>query len=182
MPSSLAEQLSKEELQKYVTLLEKAQLSPHDVFEEVKEFQKRHPTLPEALNLLTYLYIRKRNLKKVDELILECYEKFPHYLFARINYADLCLRKRKFKKIPEIFSSFNLADLYPEKEIFHYTEVRGFMVTLGFYHHSMNKKNEARECLEQAKEVDPDHPSVELLEKKLRPNLLKRLLRIGKKK
>lgn len=182
MPDSLSQKLPQKDLKKYISLLETAQLNPHGVFEEIKELQQKYPNLPELLNLLTYVTIRKRDLKKADELIVENYEKNPNYLYARINYADLALRKKQWKKIPEIFSSFNLKDLYPEKQVFHYTEFRGFMVTLGFYHHAMNKKNEARECLDHAKKVDPDHPSVQLLEKKLKPNLLQRLLRLGRKK
>lgn len=180
MPSTLSKRLSAEDLQTYTSLLEKAQLFPYSAFDEVKSFQERYPDLPEALNLLTYVYIRRRDIQRAEKLIQENFEKYPDYLFARVNYADLCVRKKEYEKIPEIFPSFNLKDLYPEKQVFHVTEFRGFMVTLGFYHHAMNKKKEAQECLDLAKKVDPDHESVKLLEKKLRPNLLKRLLRFKK--
>lgn len=180
MPSTLSNRLSPEDLQIYTSLLEKAQLFPYSAFDEVKSFQERHPQLPEALNLLTYVYLKRRDVQKAEQLIQENFKQNPDYLFARINYADLCVRKKEFEKIPEIFPSFNLKVLYPEKEVFHVTEFRGFMVTLGFYHQAMNKKKESQDCLDLAKKVDPDHESVKLLEKKLRPNLLKRLLRLKK--
>ncbi|HSX04593.1 MAG TPA: hypothetical protein VLG76_07690 [Rhabdochlamydiaceae bacterium] len=178
MPSDLSKKLSNAELKHYIALLEKAQFYPHRAFEEVKEFQSKHPDLPEAMNLLTFVTIQKKEIAKAEKMIQESYEKFPHYLFARINYADQCLRKKQLQKIPEIFSSFNLKDLYPEKRVFHYSEFRGFMVTLGFYHLTLKNRKEAKECLDHAKKADPDHSSVKLLEKKLRPNLFKRLLRL----
>jgi len=169
MPSSLAERISKEDLKTFISLLDKAQFSPRKTLRAVEEFQEEHPDLPEALNLLSYVYIHTRQIAKAERLIEQTYEKYPQYFFARINFADQCLRKKKFEKIPQIFPDFNLKKLYPEKKIFHYLEFRGFLIVLGFYFRAMGNKSEAKNCLSVAKEIDPDHSSVKLLEKKLFP-------------
>lgn len=179
MPSTLEKRLSKQELKTYIHLLEQAQYYPHKVFDEIKTFYENHPDLPEALNLLTYLYIQKKQLAKAEELTEENYKKNPDYLFARINYADQCLRKKQPAKVAEIFPSFDLKELYPKREMFHFAEFRGFMVMLGFYHLALKNKKKAKECLELALQADPDHSSVKLLQKKLRPNLLIRLVQLA---
>ncbi|HSX12146.1 MAG TPA: hypothetical protein VLF61_01490 [Rhabdochlamydiaceae bacterium] len=174
MPSSLAQKLSPADLKTYVALLEQAQFYPHRVFEEVKTFQEKHPDLPEAANLLIYLYIQKKELVKAEKLTQENYEKFPDYLFARINYADQCLRKKQWDQIPKIFPSFHLRELYPEKKLFHFSEFRGFMVTMGLYYLALKNRAAAKEYLDHARLADPDHSSVKLLEKKLRANFIMR--------
>jgi tetratricopeptide (TPR) repeat protein len=176
MPSTLEKRLSKEALKTYIHLLEQAQFYPHKVFDEVKEFYENHSDLPEAMNLLTYLYIQKKQIAKAEELTEENYKKNPDYLFARINYADQCLRKKQPEKVAEIFPSFHLKELYPKREVFHFAEFRGFMVTLGFYYLALKNKKKSKECLDFALQADPDHSSVKLLQKKLRPNLLLRLM------
>ncbi len=174
MPEFLAEKLNPKDLKEYIYLLEQAQFYPHRHFDEILQFQKRHPDLPEAANLLAFVYIQKKEIQKAEDLICENYEKFPHYLFAKINYADQLLRKKMVDKIPEIFPGFNLKKLYPERKLFHYTEFRGFMVTLGFYHLALKNRKAAKSCLSNAKKVDPDHSSIKLLEKKLKMRFLLR--------
>lgn len=181
MPNALTQRLSSADLKTYVSLLEQAQFYPHRVFEQVKAFQETHLDLPEAANLLAYLYIKRKEIAKAEQLVQENYEKFPDYLFAKINYADQCLRKKQLHKIPEIFPSFHLKELYPEKKLFHFTEFRGFMVTLGLYYLGIKNKKMACLYLDYAKEADPDHSSVKLLEKKLEPNFVFRFWKKIKK-
>lgn len=169
MPSSLAQRISKEELALFLELLEKAQYLPRKTLSAVEEFQRKHPELPEALNLLSYVYIHTKQITKAEALIEQTYSRFPEYLFARINFADQCLRKKHFEKIPQIFPEFNLQKLFPDKTIYHYLEFRGFITVVGFYHLAMHQKSIAKSCLALAKELDPDHSSVKLLEKKLYP-------------
>jgi len=57
-------------------------------------------------------------------LIQELYEKYPDYLFAKIQYVGLYLRNKNFQKIPVIFNNkFDLQLLYTERKVFHISEM-----------------------------------------------------------
>lgn len=149
-------------------LFAQANETPKAVKERLEGFYKTHPDLPEVANLLTYVYIQLKDLKKAEALILESYEKHPTHLIARINYADQCLRNKKKELVPAIFgNTFDLFKLYPEKKLFHISEYRGFLVLMGFYHLAIKERAKAEEYYLQACRADLTHPSVIALEKKL---------------
>ena len=166
--SHLKKKFSTEELNFFLDLYAQTQENPRKTKQKVENFRLKHPSHPEVLNLLTFIYLSKKKVKKANQLIRENYEKNPYYIFARINYADLCLRQRQHQKIPEIFNKkFNLPDLYPEKKEFHVSEFRGFMVLMGFYHLALGKRDAAEGYHYLASRVDPNHPNTKILEKKL---------------
>jgi hypothetical protein len=169
----LKEKLSKQELKSFLSLYEEAQDNPKATLPKLLEFSEAHPDLPVVSNLLTYVYIRLRKVGKAHNLIEETYRSHPAYLIAKINYADLLLRRKKFRQVPALFDGiFDLSQLYPEKTAFHYSEFRGFMVAMGFYHHAIRAKELALECYRLAVLTDPRHPSVLALEKKVFPRTL----------
>jgi tetratricopeptide (TPR) repeat protein len=174
--------LSQEERHEYDRLYEQALRAPKELLPAILEFRQKHSDLPEIENLLAVVHLYLREIDKVEKLIEESYKKFPSYLFARINYADQCLRKKKPQLVPGIFDHhFELSSLYPEKESFHISEFRGFMVLMGLYFLSIREKDKAEKYYHLALEADPQHPSVRLLEKKLfRQPFLKRVARFLK--
>ncbi len=184
LPTQGLATLAAEDRQEYDRLYAQALKSPKETRPAIEEFRKKHPELPEMENLLAVCHLYLREIDQVEKLIEESYRKFPNYLFARINYADQCLRKKKTGSIPEIFNhTFELSNLYPEKSFFHVSEFRGFMVLMGLYHLSIKEKKTAERYYSLAREADPQHPSVRALQKKLfHVPLVKRIarfLRIG---
>lgn len=166
--SHLKKKFSQKELQKFLELYALAQEKPRRARKEIEAFRNDHPDHPEVLNLLTYLYIFSRKIRKGDQLIEENYKKNPEYFIGKINFADLCLRRKNPEKIPEIFNhKWNLTEMFPSKKIFHISEFRGFMIIMGLYHLSIGKR-EAAECYHYlAARVSPSHPSTRMLAKKL---------------
>lgn len=148
----------------FANLYTKVQEDPLKHISALEAFVKKHPEFPQGANLLTFAYLRLKRKKEAEELIEKTYRDHPDYLIARINYADQLLRKGRKERIPEIFGG-NL-DLPDQKE-FHYAEFRGFMVLMGFYHLEIGQKEKAEEYYEFAFQVDPLHPSVAALEKRL---------------
>lgn len=137
-----------------------------------------YPSSPEIKNLLNFLYVKLKKLKKAEALILEAYQAHPDDIITKINYADSCLRKHEIKKIPIIFNNaFDLKLLYPSREVFHISEFRGFMTLMGFYHLAIKEREQA-ECYHYlARRVDPHHPAVRLLTRSLYyKNLFKKLI------
>jgi len=179
MPQALKKTLSKEELTNYLQLLEEVQKTPKKVYEKVKAFCQNHLDVPEIINLLTFAHIRNRQIKEAEKLIRETFENYPHYLFARINYADQCLRKKKLEKIPELFPSYSLKELCPDKRVFHTSEFRGFMVFMSYYFLALEDKEKALLYFSAAKEADPADLGVIYLERKLfRVPFLKKIGRL----
>lgn len=156
------------ELKEYLTLYEKAQANPKAVEKELENFQKKHPFLPEVYNLLSYVFIQRKKIKKAEKFIQENYFKNPDNLFAKINYADQCLRKNKAFKIPEIFNlKMHLAEIYPSRAVFHFSEVIGFTCLMGLYHLKLNQREIAIDYCAYAKLIDSNDQTVLHLEKKI---------------
>lgn len=150
------------------TLYDKVQEDPRLHTEALKQLHQRCPNVPEIANLLTFAYFRLKKNKLAEDLIEQTWKSHPHNLIARINYAELALRFGKKESIPEIFENcFELSQLYPHRDTFHYGEFRGFMTVMGFYHLENKEREKAEECYQLAFQVDPLHSSVAALEKRL---------------
>ncbi len=165
----LSKNFSKQEKETFSRLLQAAQVEPRKAYKEIKEWTKK---APEIDNLLTYIYLQHKQVRKAEILTRKSFETYPDYLFVKINYADQCLRKNQLNKIPEIFPSCSLQELFPTRTSFHVSEFRGFMVLMSHYHIKLKKRPQAIEFYEKAVEADPAHPSVIFLEKKLKPKSL----------
>ena len=158
--------------EEYLILLEAAQKSPKSALAEVEKFYQAHSDYPEIANLMSFVYLRVEKIKEAEALILASYEKYPAYFFAKINYADQCLRKDRALEIPKIFSGYSFAN-----RMHHYSEIRGFAVVMGFYHLGLQDKGKAEEFYRLALELDPQHASVVLLRKKIfKTSFLKKIL------
>lgn len=103
MQVSLKEKLKEDELKKYLELLEAVQKKPRSVYSEVKTFGEKHSDVAEVINLLTFAHIQNHRIAEAEKLIEDTYQKHPEYLFARINYADQCIRKKKLEMVEELF-------------------------------------------------------------------------------
>lgn len=164
----LSKVFSPSELKEYLSLYEKAQEDPKSALKDVEALQKKHPHLPEIYNLLSYCLILQKKVRRAEKLTLENYEKNPDYLFAKINYADQCLRKKKTSKIPEIFENkMSLTDLYPDRELYHYSELLGYVCVMGFYFLSLGQKGKALDYCAYGKLIDSNDETLILLEKKI---------------
>jgi len=158
-------QISFEPLEKsqlYLELFELSQKKPKEALAKIGI-----PSSPEIANLKAYIYLKAKKLRKAEAAIKNAYRGFPFYLPAMVNYADLCLRHKKREEIPHIFPNFDLASLFPDRRLFHFSEFRGFMTAMGFYHLAISDRTKAELYYVLATKADPLHPSVEALEKKI---------------
>ena len=172
---SLSKHFSKTDQKKFQDLLHEAQIYPKKAYQTALNWKKEEASIQELDNLLTYLHLKNRQIKLAEILIQESYQKYPDYFFAKINYADQCLRKKKTAQIPLIFSSFDLQTLFPKRKSFHVSEYRGFMTLMSHYHLFLDDQGSAKKYYQYAYEADPLHPSVIFLEIVLnRKNLLKK--------
>ena len=164
----LQKHLSPQDFYLFLDLYEKSSCQPKKARPLLEKLLIQHPTLPELYNLLAFVYIRLKKIKKADLTLITAYKTCPDDLLTKINYADYCLRRRKIHEVLSIFDGHkDLRDLYPSKNTFHLAEFRGFMVVMGHLHLELKDKEKALQYLYLAKKVAPKHPSVLFLQKKL---------------
>lgn len=163
---SLNTVFSQKDQKKFQELLHEAQIHPKQAYAKALKWQSTVHNSKELDNLITYLHLQNKQLEKAENLTLASFQKYPDYLFAKINYADQCLRKNKIDEIPFIFPSFNLKELFPKRTYFHVSEFRGFMMFASHYHLKIKQPALARHYFENARLADPLHPSVLFLERK----------------
>ena len=166
--SKIKQKIPKEDYRLYLHLHKQVETDLNAVLDPLLQIHHKYPHIPEITNLLTYVYFQKKEIKKGEELIAENYKNNPQDLFARINYADHCLRMKKPSLIPELFEGkFDLKLLYPERELFHYSEISGFAILMSFYYFLQAKRETALEFYKVAVQVDPHAKGLIVLEKRL---------------
>ncbi|MBM3191980.1 MAG: hypothetical protein FJZ63_04950 [Chlamydiae bacterium] len=164
----LQKHLSPKDFSLFLDLHEKSSHQPKKTRPLLERLIVQYPTLPELYNLLAFVYIKLKKIKKADLTLVAAYKTCPDDLLTKINYADYCLRHRKIHEVLPIFNGHkDLRDLYPSKNTFHFTEFRGFMVVMSYFHLELKDKEKALQYLYLAQKVAPKHPSVVLLQKKL---------------
>lgn len=174
--SGLDPHLDAKQKKQFQSLFEQAQSDPAKALSELTCFAKQHPHVPMTSNLISFCHLQLKDLASAEKVIEEAYERFPDYFFAKINYADLLLRRKQWKQVPEVFNG-NL-DLSSKQRTFHFSEVRGFMTTMGHYYNSAGMRKHALEAFRIAVQADPTHPSIFTLEKALFYNPLLRWIKI----
>ncbi len=152
----------------FFSLHEQATTPSKKTLKTLEHLLDKYPTHPEILNLAASLYLFSKKQKKANHCIERNYAANPNYLFAKINYADLCLRRKKSANIPAIFNhKESLVALYPQRAVFHVSEFRGFVTVMGLYALALNNRNRASCYHYLAYRIDPHHPSTRVLQKKI---------------
>jgi len=132
--------------------------------------------MPMLYNYLSVAYSVAGQYEKAQALAEENYRRYPDYLFARLNYAEICLAGGEYDKIGEIFEQkFDLKLLYPKRKRFHISEVASFMGLIGVYCFETGERKAAEMYYEVLRQMAPDYPMTKILRRKLFPNLLQRL-------
>ncbi len=151
--------------------------NPKKTIPRLEELRALYPEHPRIYNYLARAYSYLGDLKKAAEMVEENYRRNPRYLFAKINYAEICLQRGETQKIPEIFDhKFDLKLLYPERNTFHVTEAVSFFGMLGLYFIKVNEMKQAERMLTMVEDLDPDAHMTRALRKAIsQANRLHRL-------
>lgn len=134
---------------------------------KIKSKIKKYPNLPGLYNYLSIVYVDSNNSEKAFETTLEIVEKFPDYLFGKINLANFYIEKKQLEKVAEIFESFDITELYPKREVFHEGEIFNFEYMKILYFLEKNEIENATVSLEYLKLVNSDHPILNNIEKRI---------------
>lgn len=138
---------------------------------------KEHPDIVQFQSHLAAACSRVGDTEKARKTVETLIHNEPDYLFAKTNYALLCLEEGQVEKIPEIFNGrYELRSLYPEREVFHVSEVMGFYFVMGRYFHAKGKPEQVDLYLDIMKKLEPDHQMTKALERLRSPELFSNLL------
>jgi hypothetical protein len=176
MPPVISEQLDQ--------LFKIINQEPQEVIPGLTDLVDKYPGVPVLSNLLYAAYSMADEKEKAEQIAYESFINYPDYIFAKINYAQICLLKGDLDKIPQIFQNkFDLKSLYPKRSKFHISEFVSLSGVISIYFYESGQVKTAREIYKSLKEVAPDHEMTKEIRKRIYPSLFRKLLyRIFKKK
>jgi tetratricopeptide (TPR) repeat protein len=162
-------------------LYDTSQRRPQQAIPELLELLEKYPDIPQLYNFLSLAYSRSGQIDKANQVIRKNYRRNPDYLFARLNYAELCMANGDYDKVAEIFDNkFDLKMLYPKRNRFHITEVAGFLGILGLYFVGIGERETAEKHYDILKQIAPRYPTTKALRRRLHPGFWQRqLLRLA---
>ena len=142
-------------------LYEQTQNDPKRSIGRLEEFIGKYPTVPILYNYISVAYSNLNDKKMARYYIRQNYRHNPDYLFAKLNYAGMCIDEGNYEMVPEILDNkLEIKLLYPERDVFHISEVIGFNGIVGLYYAYAGMKKEAEIYCETIDKLDPGHPYV----------------------
>jgi tetratricopeptide (TPR) repeat protein len=156
-------------------------LAQHDPTQAIPELERliaTYPHIPTFYNYLSIAYLQSGDPEKTEACVQEAYRRHPQYLFAKVNYANLCLQKGKIEKVPGIFDhACDLKQLYPHRTRFHVSEFTNFAWVMCRYCCAIGERETAALYYQMLKQVAPRHPMTKHAKRTLSPPFWVRWLR-----
>jgi hypothetical protein len=144
--------------------------TPKDAISELERRVATYPEVPLFANHLTIAYGQAGESEKAEALVVETYQRHPQYLFAKVNYAQICLSKGEVSKVPGIFNhKFDIKELYPHRKRFHIDEFVGFAGVMCNYHCVIGQKNTALLYYNMLQQAASSHPLTRQAKRRLYP-------------
>jgi hypothetical protein len=132
--------------------------------ERIQKVIAKYPRQPQFYNYLATAYTQLGKNTKAREVNRKTYAKFPDYLFAKLGMAQIELSEGNYDKVQYYLGeSLRLEDLYPDRKIFHITEVLNYYMLVGRYYTDLNDLDSAQEILSLLEYVDDESRQAENL-------------------
>lgn len=147
------------------------QEDPRAAVTELRALIEREPS-PMFYNWLSAAYSALRDVEALNDVVRENYRRNPDYLFARVNYAEMCIHGGDLASAREALGAgFDLRPLLGGRKRAHISEVTGFFHAVGLYHLKAGNLDAAEQAYELLKDVAPDEFPTEQLRRMLHPRL-----------
>jgi len=180
LPSPAFDALPEGVRNQYEALRTVAPKTPKMAISQIEPLVEQYPDVPQLLNLLTLAHSAARDHAATEACIRKAYERFPNNVFARLNFAELCLARGELGRIPEIFEgNYDLRALYPDRKVFHVGEVVPFCGLMAEYFHRLQEPEKAEAYFDCMKGVAPKDPMTRKVDRLLHPPLVRRLFGKG---
>ncbi|MEE9214519.1 MAG: DUF1186 domain-containing protein [Thermodesulfobacteriota bacterium] len=120
---------------------------------------KTYPQVPQFKNYLTVAYNLSGNTRKAYECNNWILKEHPNYFFGRINLAAQYFEQKEYDKIPEVLGDLmEIKALYPERKVFHVSEVMAFNKLAVIYFATICNLEAAESRFKIMEEIDAEHP------------------------
>lgn len=171
------EKLPLEIKEKIIEAYSKVATNPQFLIDEYSKIQSKYFNNPILLNYLATAYSHIGNKEKAKEISLKNYKRNKNYLFAKINYAQICLEEKDYKKIPAIFNGkFDLKTLYPKRKEFHISEFMIFNWIMGLYFFNIGNTEQAKIYYNLLKQIEPKDKQTKHLKMLIYPSFFTKWL------
>lgn len=132
---------------------------PAAAVQRLEPLIERFPGAAILLNYLVNALSRAGDHDKARAAALRYFELHPDYLFARCNWAHMCLSQKQWDAIPSFFGGCRSLDqLYPHRTIFHESEVAAFESVMIEYLCFIGEVEPAENRMAALRQIAPDHP------------------------
>jgi tetratricopeptide (TPR) repeat protein len=150
-------------------LYEVVHSAPKNAIVELERLIERYPDCAKLYNFLGSAYQAIGEDSKAEQIAKKNYERFPDYLSARMNYADICLNAGRLDEFHNLFDGkYDLGLLYPKQKRIHLTEVVGFMGVVAFYFAKTGEMEQARIYQKTLRSLAPTHPYTKRIDRMMR--------------
>lgn len=144
------------------------------IIDKLTQLIVQYPTVPILKNYLSVAYNVQGNYRKAMEVNNWILTEHPDYLFAKVNKANECIDNGEFEKVTEILGeAMEIKLLYPERDLFHLSEVTNFYKVVIRYFAAIENQELAENRLKILKQIDPDDNNTIEAERFLFPLRLK---------
>jgi len=146
---------------------------PHNSIIEILTAIDKYPHLPQLYNYLSVCLYEIDESEKALNVIKEAIDKFPDYLFNKINYAEHLLLNNRYTEIPKLFDNkFDLKFLFPNRNVFHISEVISFYYIMAHYFLKINMIDKCNMYYEIMHKLGPKDEKTKFIGKQIK-NYLK---------
>ena len=128
----------------------------------IKQIEK-HPTVPNLKNYLSVAYMNSNKKEKSIEVNNWILTEHPDYLFGLLNKANIHYLDGEYDKMPEVLGEeMEIQALYPDRDVFHISEVISFYKSAIMYFSAINNVEATKSRFEIMEDLAPDHPDTKL--------------------
>lgn len=147
----------------------KIQDDPRAAIAQLRTWIEREP-VPMFFNWLGTAYGALGEIQAMEATIRENYERNPQYLFARFNYAELCLDSDDPEAAREaIGGTLDIRALLGGRKRVHVSELAGFFYIVARYHLQTGDRAGAEKVFAILEDAAPDEPGTEELRRLMYP-------------
>lgn len=144
---------------------------PRAAVEELRAWIEREP-LPMFYNWLSAAYSALGDTRALEETVRENYRRNPQYLFARVNYAELCLSTGDLSGAREALGeALDIRPFLGGRKHVHVSEAAGYFYVVALYHLETGDHDAAERLYEILEEMAPDEVGTKELRRRLHPRL-----------
>lgn len=182
MPDAAVKALPEATRDRMDKLFDLVHAKPKKAVQELRELMVLHPDVPCLTNwLINSLRAgTKADRREAMELCQGLFRRMPDYFFARTTLADLWLDEGAVDKAAELIFGPGcvLTHLYPERKVFHISEVRHWFYLCGRIKILLGEPEIAKGYRDMIEQLEPDSQAVRHLNAMLEGegSLLMRLL------